>query len=92
MASNAPSPGTPAPFRLLDLPRELLVRAVSCCTPTDISRAAGVSKLFHDPAPPLPRSLAEEGIRLWVQERAFELLAQPEGERCAMRWLLGAAV
>ena len=79
-ATAAPSPDTPPPFRLLDLPRELLERALSRCdSPVDIARAAAVSLLFH--------SLAEQGIRLWAQERGFELPAKPEGESCAVRWL-----
>jgi len=34
----------------------------------------------------------EEGIRLWAQERGFELPAKPEGESCAVRWLCFAAL
>merc|ERR1719390_337474 len=80
-ASTAdPSPDTPPPARLLDLPRELLERALSRCdSPIDIARAAAVSLLFH--------SLAEQGIRLWAQGRGFELPAQPEDDSCAVRWL-----
>ena len=75
----------PPPARLLDLPTELLERAISRCdSPLDIARVAAVSLLFH--------SLAEEGIRLWAQERGFELPAQPEGESCAVRWLCYAAL
>ncbi|EOD05350.1 hypothetical protein EMIHUDRAFT_351053, partial [Emiliania huxleyi CCMP1516] len=81
----APSPDTPPPARLLDLPRELLERALSRCDPADIARVAAVSLLFH-------ASLAEEGIRLWAQERGFELPAQPEGEGCAVRWLCCSAL
>ena len=56
-----PSPSTPTPTRLLDLPTELLVRALSRCnSPADIARVAAVSLLFH-------ASLAIEGIRLWAQ-------------------------
>merc|ERR1712147_65234 len=84
-AAAAPSPGTPALIRLLDLPTELLVRALSSCDPADISRVAAVSLLFH-------ASLAVEGIRLWAQERGFELPAQPEGESCAARWLCLSAL
>jgi len=84
-ATAAASPDTPPPARLLDLPRELLERALSRCdSPVDIARAAAVSLLFH--------SLAEQGIRLWAQERGFELLAQPEGESCAVRWLCYSAL
>ena len=73
------------PTRLLDLPTDLLVRVVSHCDPADIARAAAVSLLFH-------ASLAVEGIRLWAQERGFELPAQPEGESCAVRWLCYSAL
>jgi len=61
----------PPPARLLDLPRELLERALSRCDslPLDIARVAAVSLLFHAP-------LAEQGIRLWAQERGFELPAE----------------
>ena len=79
-ASAAPSPSTPPPIRLLDLPTELLVRALSRCDPADIARAAAVSLLFH-------ASLALEGIRLRLQEAGYEPPAQPEGEGCAVRWL-----
>ena len=79
-SSSAPSPDTPPPARLLDLPTELLSRALSRCDPADIARVAAVSLLFH-------ASLAVEAIRLWAQERGFELPAQPEGESCAVRWL-----
>jgi len=79
-STTAPSPNTPPPARLLDLPRELLERAISRCdSPLDIARVSAVSHLFH--------SLAEQGIRLWAHERGFELPAQPEGESCAVRWL-----
>ena len=81
----APSPDTPPPTRLLDLPTELLARALSRCDPADIARVAAVSLLFH-------ASLALEGIRLWAQERGFELPAQPEGEGCAVRWLCFVAM
>ena len=84
-ATAAPSPDTPPPARLLDLPTELLVRALSRCDPADIARVAAVSLLFH-------ATLAEEAIRLWAQERGFELPAQPEGESCAVRWLCFAAL
>ena len=81
----APSPDTP-PLALLDLPREHLLRVLSRCdSPVDIARVAPVSHLFH-------ASLAEEGIRLWAQERGFELPAQPEGEGCAVRWLCCSAL
>ena len=53
--------------------------------PLDIARVAAVSLLFH-------ASLAVEGIRLWAQERGFELPAVPEGEGCAVRWLCFAAL
>ena len=33
-----------------------------------------------------------EGIRLWAQERGFELPAQPEDESCAVRWLCYSAL
>ena len=88
LASSAPatpSPNTPPPARLLDLPTELLVRAISRCDPADIARVAAVSLLFH-------ASLAVEGIRLWAQERGFELPAQPEGEVCSVRWLCYSAL
>ena len=70
VATAAPSPDVPPPARLLDLPRELLERALSRCdSPVDIARVAAVSLLFH-------ASLAEQGIRLWAQERGFELPAE----------------
>merc|ERR1719424_337966 len=72
------TPDTPPPARLLDLPRELLVRALSRCDPADIARVAAVSLLFY-------ASLAVEAIRLWARERGFELPAQPEGEGFAVR-------
>jgi len=82
----APSPDAPPPVRLLDLPTEILVRALSrCYSPADIARVAAVSLLFH-------ASLAVEAIRLWARERGFELPAQPEGESCAVRWLCFAAL
>jgi len=84
-SSAAPSPDTPPPARLLDLPTDLLVRVVSRCDPADIARVAAVSLLFH-------ASLALEAIRLWAQERGFELPAQPEGEGCAVRWLCYSAL
>jgi len=85
-STAAPSPNTPPPARLLDLPTELLARALSHChSPLDIARAAAVSLLFH-------AALAAEGIRLWAQERGFELPAQPEGESCVVRWLCFAAL
>merc|ERR1712125_83775 len=84
-AASAPSPDTTPPARLLDLPTDLLVRVVSRCDPADIARVAAVSLLFH-------ASLAVEGIRLWAQERGFELPAQPEGEDCAVRWLCYSAL
>ena len=84
-AAAAPSPDTPPPARLLDLPTDLLVRVVSRCDPIDIARVAAVSLLFH-------ASLAVEAIRLWAQERGFELPALPEGESCAVRWLCFAAL
>merc|ERR1712091_691559 len=84
-ATAAPSPSTPPPARLLDLPRELLSRALSRFDPTDIARVAAVSLLFH-------ASLALEGIRLWARERGFELPAQPEGEGCTVRWLCYSAL
>jgi len=70
---------------LTDLPLELLARVISRCDPADIARVAAVSLLFH-------ASLALEAIRLWAQERGFELPAQPEGESCAVRWLCFAAL
>ena len=80
-STAAPSRSTPPPARLLDLPTDLLVRVFSrFASPADIARVAAVSLLFH-------ASLAVEGIRLWAQERGFELPAQPEGESCAVRWL-----
>ena len=85
-ATAAASPSTPPPFRLLDLPRELLERVLARCdSPADIARVAAVSLLFH-------ASLAAEGIRLWAQERGFELPAKPEGESCAVRWLCYSAL
>jgi len=88
-AEEGPARGVEAegevPTRLLDLPTELLVRVVSRCDPADIARVAAVSHIFH-------ASLAKEGIRLWAQERGFELAAQPEGEGCAVRWLCLAAL
>ena len=71
---------------LTDLPLDLLARVFSRCdSPIDIARVAPVSHLFH-------ASLAEEGIRLWAQERGFELPALPEGESCVVRWLCFAAL
>ena len=85
-STAAPSPDAPPPARLLDLPRELLERVLSRFnSPIDIVRVAAVSRLFH-------ASLALEGIRLWAQERGFELPAQPEGESCAVRWLCYSAL
>ena len=84
-AAAAPSPDTPPPARLLDLPTELLARALSRCDPSDIARVAAISLLFH-------ASLALEGIRLWARERSFELTALPEGESCPVRWLCLAAL
>ena len=84
-ATAAPSPSTPPPARLIDLPTELVVRALSHCDPADIARVAAVSLLFHG-------SLALEGIRLWAQERGYELPAVPEGEGCAVRWLCFAVL
>ena len=85
-SSAAPSPDTPPPTRLLDLPTELLVRVFSRFhSPLDIARVAAVSLLFH-------ASLAVEAIRLWAQERGFELPALPEGESCAVRWLCYSAL
>jgi len=84
-STAAASPDTPPPARLLDLPTELLVRALSHCDPADIARVAAVSLLFH-------ASLAVEAIRLWAQERGFELPALPEGEGCAVRWLCLSAL
>ena len=85
-STAAPSPSTPPPARLLDLPTDLLERVLARCdSPLDIARVAAVSLLFHT-------SLAVEAIRLWAQERGFELPAQPEGESCAVRWLCFAAL
>ena len=86
-ATAAPSPDAPPPARLLELPRELLERVLSRLdSPADIARAAAVSLLFH-------ASLAEEAIRLWAQERGFELPVQPPaGEGCAVRWLCYSAL
>ena len=56
-----------------------------CESPLDIARVAAVSLLFH-------ASLAEEGIRLWVRERGYELPAQPEDESCTVRWLCFSAL
>ena len=84
-SAAAPSPDTQRPARLLDLPTDLLVRVVSRCDPPDIARVTAVSLLFH-------ASLAVEGIRLWAQERGYELPAQPESESCAVRWLCSAAL
>merc|ERR1711938_226705 len=82
----APSPDAPPPTRLLDLPTDLLLRALSRLDgPVDIARVAAVSLLFH-------ASLAAEAIRLWAHERGFELPAQPEDEGCAVRWLCFAAL
>ena len=56
LSPEAPSPDPPLPAHLLDLPRELLVRALTRCnSPVDIARAAAVSLLFH-------ASLAEESV------------------------------
>merc|ERR1712185_486975 len=84
-STAAPSPSTPPPARLLDLPTELLLRVFSRCDPADIARVAAVSLLFH-------ASLALEGIRLWAQERGFELPPPPAGEDCAVRWLCYSAL
>ena len=85
-STAAPSPDTPPPAHLLDLATDLLERILSRCdSPADIARVAAVSLLFH-------ASLAEEGIRLWVQVRGYELPAQPEGESCAVRWLCYSAL
>ena len=84
-STAAPSPDAPPPARLLDLPTELLARALSRCDPADIARVAAVSLLFH-------AALAAEGIRLWARERGFELLTQPEGESCVVRWLCYSAL
>ncbi|EOD20540.1 hypothetical protein EMIHUDRAFT_355119, partial [Emiliania huxleyi CCMP1516] len=74
------------PARLLDLPRELLERVLSRFdSPIDIARVAAVSLLFH-------ASLAEQGIRLWAQERGFELPPPPAGESCVVRWLCYSAL
>ena len=54
-------------------------------SPLDIAPVAAVSLLFH-------ASLAVEAIRLWAQERGFELPALPEGESCAVRWLCYSAL
>merc|ERR1711903_324532 len=83
-ASAAPSNSAP-PARLLDLPTDLLVRALSRCDPADIARVAAVSLLFH-------ASLALEAIRLRLQEAGYEPPAQPEGEGCAVRWLCFSAL
>ena len=61
------------------------MRALSHCDPADIARVAAVSLLFH-------ASLALEAIRLWAQERGYELPALPEDESCAVRWLCFAAL
>merc|ERR1711965_1168664 len=79
-STAAPSPSTPPPTRLLDLPTDLIVRVFSRCDPADIARVAAVSLLFH-------ASLVVEGIRLRLQEAGYEPPAQPEGESCAVRWL-----
>ena len=85
-STAAPSPDTPPPTRLLDLPTELLVRVFSHChSPADIARVAAVSRLFH-------ASLVVEAIRVWAQERGFELPAQPKGEGCPVRWLCYSAL
>ena len=85
-STAAPSPDTPPPARLLDLPTALLEHVLSRCdSPLDIARFAAVSLLFHG-------SLAKESIRLWAQERGFELPALPEGESCAVRWLCYSAL
>ena len=84
-STTAPSPATPPPTRLLDLPTDLLVRVVSRCEAVDIARVAAVSLLFH-------ASLAREGIRLRAQERGYELPALPEDESCAVRWLCLSAL
>jgi len=86
MSTTAAARETPPPTYLLDLPTDLLVRVLPCCdSPLDIARVAAVSLLFH-------ASLAVEGIRLWAQERGFELPALPEGEGCAVRWLCYSAL
>jgi len=85
-SAAAPLPDTPPPARLLDLPTDLLERVLARCdSPVDIARVAAVSLLFHS-------SLAAEAIRLWAQERGFELPAQPDDEGCAVRWLCFAAL
>ena len=85
LITTTPSPDTPPPARLLALPTDLLVRVVSRCDPLDIARVAAVSLLFH-------ASLAKEGVRLWAQERGFELPALPEEGFCAVWWLCVAAL
>ena len=85
LPTTTPLPDTPPPAHLLYLPTDLLVRALSRCDPADIARVAAVSLLFH-------ASLALEGIRLWAQERGFELPALPEGEGCPVRWLCNSAL
>ena len=79
LASATTAAASP-PFRLLDLPTDLLVRVVSRCDRVDIARVAAVSLLFH-------ASLAEAGIRLRLQEAGYEVPAQPESESSAVRWL-----
>ena len=71
-ATAAPSPNTPPPARLLDLPRELLERVLSRFdSPIDIAHVAAVSHLFH-------ASLAEQGIRLWARDYNPSLLGHGE--------------
>ena len=83
-AARAASPPPPPPPRTAPSPT-FLARVISRCDPADIARVAAVSLLFY-------ASLAAEGIRLWAQERGFELPAQPEDESCAVRWLCFAAL
>ena len=59
LARHAAARPPPRPLEL-DLPTELLERALYRCDPVDIARVAAVSLLFHP-------SLAVEGIRLWAQ-------------------------
>ena len=42
-STASPLPDTPPPARLLDLPTDLLVRALSHCNPADIARVAAYS-------------------------------------------------
>jgi hypothetical protein len=87
---------------LVDLPSELVAKVVAHLDdPREISRSAGISKFFHDSPPPdpnanpnaaPPNSVAEEGIRLWLKTRGYELPSICAGDACVVRMLCFAAL